>query len=68
MDTGLDLLKAERDTAVFSDRQWYVAGYGRFWFTSKEDAEAAIGLAKAAAGNERYAVAQRIRNAVDAIG
>jgi hypothetical protein len=66
MDTGLDLLKAERDTARFDPRQWYVAGYGRFWFTSKEDAEAAIALAKAAAGNERRAVAQHIQDAVAA--
>ena len=67
MESGMDLLKAEIDTAVFSDRRWYVAGYGRFWFTSKEDAEAAIGLAKAAAQSERSAVVQHINEAIAAI-
>lgn len=66
METGLALLKAEIETARIDSRRWYVAGYGRFWFTSKEDAEAAIGLAQAAASSERSAVAQRIRDAVDA--
>lgn len=56
-----DMLKAEIDTAVFSNRRWYVAGYGRFWFTSKEDAEAAIALAAAHAQAERRRVSQAIR-------
>lgn len=67
METGLDLLKPEIDTAVFGARRWYVAGYGRFWFTSEEDAKAAIDLARAAAGNERRAVAQHLRDTLDAV-
>ena len=36
------LPEPERDTACFSDKQWFVEGYA---FSTKEDAEAAIKLA-----------------------
>lgn len=64
MEDGTELLTAEIDTAVFSERRWYVAGFGRFWFTSKEDAEAAIGLARAAAANASKVAAHKISNAL----
>ena len=40
-----EILEAKFDGGRFADRRWHVDGYALHWFTSKEDAEAAIGLA-----------------------
>lgn len=60
----LSLLKAEFDGGVFSDRRWYVAGFGRFWFSTKADAEEAIKMAQGAAQLERDDFRQRVIDAI----
>jgi hypothetical protein len=57
-----ELLKAEFDGARFDARRWCVAGYGAFWFTSEEDAKAAISLAQAHGQAERRRVSRHIRD------
>jgi len=61
---ALNLLKAEFDGAVFSDRPWYVAGFGRFIFSTRADAEEAIKMAQAAAQIERCDFRQRVINSL----
>ena len=42
-------LTVKRDTAVFSDRQWYIEGYTHpdCWFSTEKDAAAAVAVAYA---------------------
>lgn len=58
-------LEAKIDTGRFDARRWYVDGYARHWFTTKEDAEAAIGLAGQISSNERDELAANVRSALD---
>lgn len=51
----------KRDTARFDSRQWYVDGYARHFFTSEQDAKAALDLAQQVALNERRDLCSRIR-------
>lgn len=56
-----DLLKPEFDSSGgLGVRRWYVAGYNRFWFTSKDDAQAAIDLARAVSTNELRSLGLKI--------
>lgn len=50
------------DGGRFDARRWYVDGYGRFWFSTKEDAEAAVDLAKAVSLNAERKLAQKIQD------
>lgn len=58
-------LEVKIDTARFDGRRWYVDGYMQHWFTCKEDAESAVGLARQVASNERDELASSVRNALD---
>lgn len=49
------------DGARFADRRWYVDGYASHFFTSKEDAEAAVRLANQIAENEKLEICNAIR-------
>lgn len=62
MSDATELMKPEFDGGRFDDRRWFVAGYGRFYFSTKADAEAAIQLAHACAIGERRRVCQDIRD------
>jgi hypothetical protein len=57
-------MEVKRDTARFDRRQWYVDGYALHWFTTEEDAKAAIALAGQVANNERNELANKIRDAL----
>lgn len=58
----MDTNEIKRDTARFDRRQWYVDGYASHWFSTKEDAEAAVMLARQYARNERNELAEKIRD------
>ncbi len=57
-------MEIKRDTARFDKRQWYVDGYAQHWFTTKEDAEAALALAGQVAGNREHEICNTIRDAL----
>jgi hypothetical protein len=61
------MLEAKIDTARFDSRRWYVDGYASHWFTTKEDAEAAIGLANQVSRNDREELAGAVRQALNGI-
>jgi hypothetical protein len=52
----------KRDTARFDGRQWYVDGYASHFFTSREDAEAALALARQVKRNAESELCNEIRN------
>ncbi len=54
----------KRDTARFDNRQFYVDGYAMHWFSTKDDAEAALSLANQVAENEKREVCNAIREAL----
>lgn len=60
-------MEAKLDTAVFGPRRWYVDGYARHQFSTKEDADAAIALAGQIASNERGELASQVRDALNNI-
>lgn len=55
----------KRDTARFDRRQWYVDGYARHWFSTEEDAKAAVALAQQYAVNEKNEMGRKIISAVE---
>jgi hypothetical protein len=57
-------MEIKRDTARFDNRQWYVDGYARHFFTSKEDAEAALALANQISANAQQEICNTIREAL----
>lgn len=57
-----DTLEVKRDTAVFSRRQWYIDGYALHWFSTEDDAKAALALARQYGRNERNELARQIRD------
>lgn len=59
------MLEAKFDGGRFDKARWYVEGYPSYWFTTKEDAEAAIGLAGQHGQDMRNDVVSEIRAAVD---
>lgn len=52
----------KRDTARFDSRQWYVDGYASHWFTSEQDAKAALALAHQISANDQHEICNQIRN------
>lgn len=66
-DRATDHMKAEFDGGCFGPRRWIVAGLGSFNFTSKEDAEEAIKLARAASQQETGRVCSMLRERLNDI-
>lgn len=66
-ERATDHMKAEFDGGCFGPRRWFVAGLGSFQFTSKEDAEAAINLARVASRAETNRVCSVLRAHLDNI-
>lgn len=62
-----DILEPKFDGARFDARRWYVDGYAMHWFTSKEDAQAAIGLAGQVEINARREMSVELQSALDRI-
>lgn len=59
------MLEVKRDTARFDRRQYYVDGYASHFFSTEEDAKAAVALAEQLARNERNDLAARVRDALN---
>ena len=59
VDGAADQLKPEQDAANAAPN-WYISGYGRFWFSSKADAEQAIKLAQVVADQQQSRIARAI--------
>lgn len=59
---GVDL-EVKCDTAR-DQRRWYIDGYARHFFTSRDDAEAALALAAQIAGNAEREICNIIRDAL----
>jgi hypothetical protein len=57
-------MEIKRDTAVFSRRQWYIDGYAQHWFSTEEDAKAALALAGQIVENEKREICNTIREAL----
>lgn len=59
----------KRDTACFSDRQWYVDGLashiGRPMFSTEKDAQEALKVGSIMAETERWAIGERVQKALD---
>ncbi len=59
----------KRDTACFSDRQWYVDGLeshiGMPMFSTEKDAQEALKLGSIMAANERTDISKRVQDALD---
>ena len=59
----------KRDTACFSDRQWYVDGLdshiGTPMFSTEKDAQEALKLGSIMATQERWAIGQRVLESLD---
>lgn len=61
------MLEVKRDTAVFSNRQWYIEGFTgpSCWFSSKEDAEAAAAVADLHASQKCERLTRRAVNVLE---
>lgn len=57
----MDFLEAKFDGGRFDKRRWYVDGYADHWFTTEEDAKAAIGLAGQIEVNAKRELGDEIR-------
>lgn len=54
----------KRDTACFSNYQWYVDGYASHMFSTEEDAKAALALARQISLNEKREICRSIRESL----
>lgn len=63
-----DLLEAKLDGGRFAERRWYVDGYGSHYFTTKEDADAAIRLSYQVATNARREILSGIEDKLREFG
>lgn len=57
-------MEIKHDAARFHSRRWYVDGYAQHYFTTQEDAEAALALASQVAGNAEREICNTIREAL----
>ena len=60
-------MEAKFDGGRFDARRWYVDGYAMHWFSTKEDAEAAIGLAGQVAVNECREMHAKVQRVLDSV-
>jgi hypothetical protein len=68
----LKMTKKTMDDVIFVDDTrgypwWYVTGFRQHRFSTKEDAEAALALARQFARNERNEIAEKVENTINTI-